>query len=237
MFNKKKNEDQQEDVLSLEEIKSQNEDMYGQLTNKNQDYMFQLNSRLESLEYDPVKKEYVFHEMLEEIITAQEQHITARKTYGTVTEQADNILGKNVRIQEEAEERSETWKIYVDGALLAGGMFNLISGFGALQSPDALETQVSLWQVIINFLLGGLAIMMLTRYAPRKGETKGLLKYGIATVVIVISWAILTSLLLAIIPNAINPIIPGAVVMVIGALALVGKWQFKKRLDVKGTLF
>lgn len=237
MFNKKKNEDQEQDILSLDEIKRQNEDMYTQLTNKNQDYMFQLNSRLESLDYDAVKKEYVFHEMLQDILAAQEQHITARKTYGTVTEQADNILGKNVHIQEEAEERSETWKIYVDGALLAGGIFNLISGLGALQSPDVLDTQVSLWQVIINFLLGGLAIMMLTRYAPRKGETKGLVKYAIATVVIVISWAILTTFILALIPNAINPIVPGAIVMIIGAVALVLKWQFKKRLDVKGTLF
>lgn len=235
MFDKKNKEVDQE-IVNLDEIKRENTEMYEQLTNKNRDYMFQLNARLESLNYDPVKKEYVFNEMLKDIIAAQEQSITARKTYGTVTAQADNILGKTVHTGG-LEERSEQWKIYVDGALLAGGIFNLISGFGALQSPETIETQVTLWQVIINFLLGGLAIMMLTRYAPTRGETKGLLKYTLATVVIVIMWALLTSLLLAIIPSAINPIIPGAVVMVIGALALLGKWQFKKQFDVKGTLF
>lgn len=235
MFNKK-NKEQEQEIMNLDDVKRQNKDLYEQLTNKNRDYMFQLNNRLESLDYDSVKKEYVFNGMLKEIIVGQEQSLTARKTYGTITEQVENILGKNVQT-EGHEERSERWKIYVDGALLAGGMFNLILGFGALQNSGNPDTQVTLWQVLINFLLGGLAIMMLTHYAPTRGQRKGLLKYTIATVVIVLTWAVITGLLLALIPDVINPVIPGVIVLIIGALALLGKWQFKKQLDVKGTLF
>lgn len=237
-FNKKnKAEKQEQEQLQFDDIKKQNEELYKQLTNKNKNYMFQLNARLEALDYSPVKKEYVFNEMLQEIIEAQSASMTARKVYGTITEQADNILGKNVIGPVEEEEKSPTWQLYVDGALLAGGMFNLISGFSAMQEAATLANQVRLFQLIFNFLLGGLAVMILTKYAPRRGESKGLLKYAMATVVVVVGWALLSGVLVTIIPVIINPVIPGVAVMIIGALALIGKWQFKKIFDVKGTLF
>lgn len=239
-FNKKKNnEELEQETLTFEEVKSENQTLYTQLTKKNQNYMFQLNSRLESLDYSPVKKEYVYNEMLKEIIAAQDDAITARKMYGTVTEQADNILGKKVYAPgaEDEGETSPTWQIYVDGALMAGGMFNLISGFSAMQAAATAETQVRLWQLIFNFLLGGLAVMVLTKYAPKKGETKGLLRYALATIIVVVSWALVTGILLAAIPDVLNPIIQGVVVMIIGALGLVGKWLFKRHYNVQGTLF
>lgn len=235
MFKKKKKNNEKE-VLSLKEIERQNKDLYKQLTNKNQNYMFQLNNRLESLNYDTKKKAYVFNEMYQEMLAAQSSSITARKMYGTVTEQAEHILNKNVITDEEANQ-SFDWKLYVDSALLAGGLFNLISGFGAMQAQATADNQVRLIQLILNFIIGGFVIMLLTKFAPTKGQTKGFIEYILVTVGVILGWSFMMTFVLMFIPDAINPIVPGVIAMILGAAALIGKWQFKKRFNVQGTLF
>ena len=156
---------------TIDEIKAENEVLYTQLTNKNQNYMFQLNSQLETLDYDETKKAHVFNKMYDEIIAAQASSITARKIYGTVSDQADNILGKKVNVNGEDGEKSSDKLIYLDGALLMGGFFNVLNGFTAIRSTD-MQAQVGIIQVILNFVLGGLAIMLLTRFVPKPGQKK-----------------------------------------------------------------
>ena len=218
---------------TIDEIKAENEVLYTQLTNKNQNYMFQLNSQLETLDYDETKKAHVFNKMYDEIIAAQASSITARKIYGTVSDQADNILGKKVNVNGEDGEKSSDKLIYLDGALLMGGFFNVIYGFSAMRSMDA---QVGIIQVILNFVLGGVAIMLLTRFVPKPGQKKGLLKYAGATMVVIVSWTLLMAMLVTVL-DPINLIIPGALVLIIGLAGIAAKWYFKKKFDIKGTLF
>lgn len=234
MFNRKKKEETEVRVLTFEEIKQENEAYYAQLTNKNQDYMFQLNNRLDELAYDSVKKEYIFNDMLSEIISAQNAHIPARKIYGTVTEQADNILGKNVSVPGESTEKSPTWMLYMDGALLMGGLFGIVNGIATWRAP---AEQVGLLQIIMNFLIGGLAVLVLTKYAPKPGQSKGLLKYILATVGVMFSWVIILTFILALIPPVLNPAIPGPVIVGIAAAALISRWYLKRKLNIQGTIF
>lgn len=234
MFNRNKNKEDREKTKSLDETKKENDKLYTQLTNKNQDYIFQLNSRLDELDYDPVKKEYVFNDMLHEILAAQKESIQARKIYGTVTEQADNILGKNVDLPEEEQEKSPTWMLYMDGALLMGGLFGLVNGISAWNSAD---NPVGLFQVIMNFLIGGLAVLVLTKYAPKQGQTKGLLKYIIATIGVMFFWVLTLTVVLAAIPSVLNPSLPGPVIVGISVVALLARWYLKRKLDIQGTLF
>lgn len=228
----KKNENVEQ--LSLEETKAQNQELYKQLTNKNEQYIFQLNSRLDDMDYDPIAKEYVINEMLHEIIEGQKSHIPARKIYGTVTEQANNIVGKDFDIPEGEQEKSPTWMIYMDGALLLGGLFSIVNGIGAYQDPTA---NVGLVQILMNFLLGGLAVLTLTKYSPRQGQTKGMLKYILATVSIMLVWVIAITLILFLLPDILNPSLPPFVIITIGIVSLLAKWYLKKELDIKGTLF
>lgn len=230
MSKKKENVEQ----LNLEETKAQNKELYKQLTNKNEQYIFQLNNRLKELGYDPVAKEYVINEMLHEIIEAQHAHIPARKIYGTVTEQANSIAGKDFDIPEGEQEKSPTWMIYMDGALLLGGLFSIVNGIGAYRDPMA---DVGLFQILLNFLLGGLAVLTLTKYSPKQGQTKGMLKYILATVSVMLVWVIAITLALYLLPEILNPTIPPLMIVIIGVAALVAKWYLKKELDIKGTLF
>jgi len=225
---------QENETLNLEETRQQNEELYQELTNKNQDYMFQLNSRLEELDYDPVKKAYIFNDMIHEMLTAEESSIPGKRIYGTVTEQADNILGKDVEIPEEEKDKSPLWMRYMDGALLLGGLFSLVNGFGAMQEAGE---PVGIFQVLLNFLFGGLAVLALTKYAPKPGQTKGMLKYIGATLGVMFAWVFALTGALLVIPDVINPAIPGGVVLGIGAVALVAKWYLKRKLDIEGTLF
>ena len=220
---------------TIDEIKAENEVLYTQLTNKNQNYMFQLNSQLETLDYDETKKAHVFNKMYDEIIAAQASSITARKIYGTVSDQADNILGKKVNVNGEDGEKSSDKLIYLDGALLMGGFFNVLNGFTAIRSTD-MQAQVGIIQVILNFVLGGLAIMLLTRFVPKPGQKKGLLKYAGATMVVIVSWVLLMAMLITVL-RPLNLIVPGALVLVIGLAGIAAKWYFKKKFDIKGTLF
>jgi uncharacterized membrane-anchored protein len=234
LFNRKKEEENNEEVMSLETTKQQNKELHQQLTNKNQDYMFQLDNRLNELGYHSVKKAYVFNNMYQEIITAQKSSIPAKRIYGTVTEQADNILGKNVDIPEEEQEKSPTWMLYMDGALLMGGLFGIVNGISAWRSAD---TQVGLFQVLINFLVGGLAVLVLTKYAPKPGQSKGLLKYILATIAVMFFWVLIITFAFAIIPDVLNPPLPGPWIIGIAVVALIARWYLKRKLDIQGTLF
>lgn len=227
-------EKDKEEQLSLEETKADNQELYQQLTNKNEQYIFQLNGRLKELGYDPVAKEYVLNEMLHEIIEAQHSHIPAKKIYGTVMEQADNIVGKDYDVPEGDQEKSPTWMIYLDGALLLGGLFSIVNGIGAYRDPQA---NVGLFQIISNFLLGGLAVLVLTKYAPKQGQTKGMLKYILATVGVMLVWVLAITLILYLLPDILNPSLPPIAIVIIGIGALLGKWYLKNELNIKGTLF
>lgn len=233
MFNRKKKEQSEEKTKSFDEIKEENLQLYQELTNKNQDYMFQLNSRLDELNYNENWKELVFNDMLQELIAAQATHITARKLYGTVTEQADNIVGKNIQPGEN-EERSPNWQIFTDGALLMGGLFGVVFGISSWNNP---ENSIGLLQFLMNFILGGVSIVVLTKYMPKPGETKGFLKYMGATVVVILFWVLFLAVVLTALPNALNPALPAIVVLVLSSLSLLGRWFFKRKYNVKGSFF
>lgn len=232
MFNR--NDEEVEETKSLDEIQKENDQLYTQLTNKNQDYIFQLNGRLDEMGYDPTKKEYVFNEMLHEMISAQEESIPAKRIYGTVTEQADNIMGKDVDLPEEEQDKSPTWMLYMDGALLMGGLFGLVNGIATWTTPSEA---VGLLQIIMNFLIGGLAVLVLTKYAPKQGQTKGLFKYILATIGIMFFWVIVITFVLALIPPLLNPAIPGPAIIAIAVIALLARWYLKRKLDIQGTIF
>lgn len=229
-----KKKEQEHKEANFEATKSENQQLYEELTNKNQDYVFQLNSRLEALDYDPIKKEYVLNEMLHEIIKGQRESVPARKLYGTPTERADEILGANVEIPVDDGETSPTWMLYMDGALLLGGLFGIVNGIGSMRST---EVPVGLLQVIMNFVLGGLAMLVLTKYSPKPGQTKGMFKYIAATVGVMLFWVLVLTLILEVLPNALNPTLPSTLVIGIGAVAIAAKWYLKRKLDIKGTLF
>ena len=240
MFNKK-DKGQKESFVeeeSLEAIEKENENLFLKLTNKNQDYFLQLDRRLDQLAYDRKQKTIVLNQMFLETVDFQEEAITARRMYGTVTERADKILASDLQLLEGEVENSPTWMIYMDGALLLGGMFSIINGFGAWRSTGVSSgTSLSLIQLIMNFALGGLVAIALNKYKPKPGTTEGMLKYTGVTIVSILSFVLLMGLAQYLVPTVINPQLPPVMVIIVGIIGLILKWYLKKELDIKGTLF
>ncbi|GAB2486551.1 DUF1129 domain-containing protein [Alkalibacterium psychrotolerans] len=231
---KKKDTVEQEPQVTVADKKKENDALFEQLTNKNKDYMVKLNRKLEDSNMPEDNKILVFNDMLKNIVAEQPNHITARKLYGTVTDQARFLIDNNQGEQVKPVKRSETWKIYMDGALLLGGIFAVITGisyvFGDQQAGLGLIT------MILNFLLGGLAVMIITKYAPQPGVKGGFIKYIVATTLTMLVWILLMAFGTALIPQALNPLIPGSITLVIGILAFAAKWYLKKKLNIQGTL-
>lgn len=241
MFNwnkKGKNTNENDEIVDgrtqLEKAKEENEELYAKLTNKNRDYMFQLDRRLDELGYDQNKKVVVINQMLNETVEFQAEAITARRMYGTVTERTDKILGLDVEMLEEQKEQSPTWMRYMDGALLLGGLFTVVNGLGAWRSP---EETIGLLQLLMNFLLGGLAVLALTKYRPTPGEKKGMFKYVLATTGVMFVWVFAMSFTKLLAPSFINPILPPAVVIGVGVIGVLVRWYLKQKWDIQGTLF
>lgn len=231
---KKKDTVEQEPQVTVADKKKENDALFEQLTNKNKDYMVKLNRKLEDSNMPEDNKILVFNDMLKNIVAEQPNHITARKLYGTVTDQARFLIDNNQGEQVKPVKRSETWKIYMDGALLLGGMFAVITGISYVLGDQ--QAGLGLITMILNFLLGGLAVMIITKYAPQPGVKGGFIKYIVATTLTMLVWILLMAFGTALIPQAVNPLIPGSITLVIGILAFAAKWYLKKKLNIQGTL-
>ena len=231
---KKKNTVEQEPEVTLEDKKRENDALFDQLTNKNREYMMTLNRKLDDAGFPEDNKTLVFNDMLKNIVSQQTNHLTARKLYGTATDQARYLTESDHADMTGPVERSESWKIYLDGALLLGGMFAVITGISYLVGNQ--EAGLGLITMILNFLLGGLAVMVITKYAPQPGVKGGFIKYIVATTITMLTWIILMAFGTAMLPQALNPMIPGSITLVIGVVAFAAKWYLKKKLNIQGTL-
>ena len=231
---KKKESVEQEPEVTLEDRKRENDALFDQLTNKNREYMMTLNRKLDDAGFPEDNKTLVFNDMLKNIVSQQANHLTARKLYGTATDQARYLTESDHADMTGPVERSESWKIYLDGALLLGGMFAVITGISYLVGNQ--EAGLGLITMILNFLLGGLAVMVITKYAPQPGVKGGFIKYIVATTITMLTWIILMAFGTAMLPQALNPMIPGSITLVIGGVAFAAKWYLKKKLNIQGTL-
>ena len=231
---KKKESVEQEPEVTLEDRKRENDALFDQLTNKNREYMMTLNRKLDDADFPEDNTTLVFNDMLKNIVSQQANHLTARKLYGTATDQARYLTESDHADMTGPVERSESWKIYLDGALLLGGMFAVITGISYLVGNQ--EAGLGLITMILNFLLGGLAVMVITKYAPQPGVKGGFIKYIVATTITMLTWIILMAFGTAMLPQALNPMIPGSITLVIGVVAFAAKWYLKKKLNIQGTL-
>lgn len=228
---------EQEEVQTLTDLREENTQLFSQLTNKNADYMAKLDKRLKEVNYPEDDRTRIFNDMLKNIAEQQGSGVTARRLYGTVTERAYNIVEGPQQTQTVEGERSEDWKLYVDGALMLGGMFALITGLSAVIGSENTATGMGLITLILNFLVGGAVVLAITKNAPVRGVKGGLLRYILVSVVAMFAWIIVMTGSMALIPPSINIMLPGIVNLIIGAAAFLGKWYFKRKYNVKGTLF
>ncbi|WP_018659180.1 DUF1129 domain-containing protein [Allofustis seminis] len=232
---KEQEEKQAQPTLSIAE---ENHLMYKKLTNKNEEYFFQLDRRLTEEGYPEDEREQILHEMLEKTMTLQEESVPARRHFGTVTDFLRKLRTGELAPEEESV-ASPIWQRYIDGALLLGGLFALINGVGAMNANALKYEPAGLGEILMNFVLGGVVMLIFTKYAPKPGKKNSFIIYFAASIGAMVIWVVGLGAMryLALKIPAINPALPAWVIIAMGSFSLAGRFFFKRYFNIKGTLF
>lgn len=211
------------------------ETLMPQLTKRNEAYMYDMEKALVEKGFDKEQRAKIKYEMTRELLEHQKSGITAKQMYGTVAQQVTRIIeGPKV----DPNERSPFSHLFLDGALLMGSIYMIIIGFSSNSQNLGIVT------LLLNYLLGGLALASLTVVAPiyqkqiaqRGSRWKGIMKYVGVTAFIMLSW-VAAMYVVSFIPTSINPVLPSNTYVLIGLVTLGLKFYFSRKLKIRGGLF
>ncbi|MCZ0717627.1 DUF1129 domain-containing protein [Aerococcus kribbianus] len=232
-----KKDDQQIDLTaSRANWERENKEMYPQLTNKNADFMRKFKNEMADREF---KGEFLEHEnaMLRELLDKQKEGVTAKHLYGTPHSYAEFL--ENYEDNKPAEPAS-FGQYVIEGGLLIGGIFALINGVTMmLGGSESASSSAGIITLLMNFVVSGFAMAFITKNQPDlnkpKGE-RGMWRYIFVAIAVMLVWAAFI-FLTQLIPASINRVLPPFVYILIGVLALLGRWWYKKTYNIAGTLF
>ena len=200
-----------------------------QLTKKNEQYILQLERSLKEAQVSKAKITSTLEEMLPVLVEKQKKGLTARQLFGTVTQQTQSVLEGP---KKDPTVKSPDWQIAVDGGLMVGGFFAL------LLNPEQSEA-MGVISLLMNFVVGGLALLALSKVTPDINQPKGkrgYIRYLVVSSLVMLAWLVLVMGTQLLIPTSINYVFPAIVYLFIGSGALVLKWYLKKTLDIRGGI-
>lgn len=214
---------------------------FNRLTKKNQQYLIAVDKLLSGQPLVESTYKAVMGELTETLIQGQKSGQTARHLYGTPTECAQTIREQHfpTKAMQEPTTPSEAWQLGLDGSLLLGSIYTLMTGISLLNN-STIAPGLGLLTVIVNYIVAGFAMLLIARNLPHpdapKGE-KGYLKYFAMSTLAMVSWVGAVSLATAILPPVLNPILPPIALITIGAVTLAARFYVKKRLNIRGGIF
>ena len=223
---------------TLEQTKNENSVLWSELTKRNEQYMIGLDRALTQANYDEESKHTLYNKMMKELVTNQKSGTTARQLYGTVSECAENVLQRQEATV--SSERSPDWLIALDGGLLLGAIFALISGTSLLTAGENTQPGMGIISLILNFIAGGLSMLIVSKYQPDvnapKGK-KGYFKYIGVLILSMVFWMLAMTATMVLGPPAINISLPATAYLIIGALSFALRVYLKKKFNITGGVF
>ncbi|SEK73148.1 Uncharacterized membrane-anchored protein [Carnobacterium iners] len=224
-------ENTNEQITAQEE----NKELFGQLTKRNEQYMMSLDKALIAGNISEEKRVIIYNEMLKNLINGQKSGQTARQIYGTVTERTNDLLASP---KDNDTGRSEDWKIMLDGGLLMGAMFALITGISAFIGSGQ-GSEMGIITMILNFIIGGFVILLISKNLPNKNKGKkgNTLRYILVSTSGMLGWMFIMTASMALLPSSINILMSAGVNIAIGVTAFAAKMYFKRKLNIRGGLF
>lgn len=223
---------------TLEQTKNENSVLWSELTKRNEQYMIGLDRALTQANYDEESKHTLYNKMMKELVINQKSGTTARQLYGTVSECAENVLQRQEATV--SSERSPDWLIALDGGLLLGAIFALISGTSLLTAGENTQPGMGIISLILNFIAGGLSMLIVSKYQPDvnapKGK-KGYFKYIGVLILSMVFWMLAMTATMVLVPPAINISLPATAYLIIGALSFALRVYLKKKFSITGGVF
>ncbi|WP_051912600.1 DUF1129 domain-containing protein [Carnobacterium funditum] len=224
-----------ENINEQAAVQEENKKLFQELTKRNEQYMMNLDKALIAANISEEKRDAVYNEMLKSLIKGQKSGQTARQLYGTVTEYTNVLLASP---KEKDKGRSEDWKIVLDGGLLMGAMFALITGLSAFIGSGQ-GSEMGIITMILNFIIGGFVILLISKNVPDKNKDKKIstFRYILISTAGMLGWMFVMTVSMALIPSSINILMSAGVNIAIGIAAFAAKIYFKRKLDIHGGLF
>lgn len=228
----------EEKKRTVEEQEILNQTFRKQLTNKNEQYIYQLERSLKAANLSDEKIMTTFSTVLPLIVENQKKGVTARQLFGTVTEFVNTILAGP---QKDPQAPSPDWQIALDGGLLVGGFFAIVIGLTALLNQEAAQTQTAgVLTLLVNFIAGGLAMLAFSKVAPDIKQPKGkrgYARYLLVSTVAMIGWLVVV-LATQFLESTLGLLLvfPPLFYLIIGVVSLVAKWYVKKKWRIQGSI-
>lgn len=222
-----------EEIITID-YHNENKALLGRLTKRNEQYIYDLEKVLQQSSIKDDTLVQLKYEMMLQMIEAQPKGVTAKQLFGTVTERAKFILEGP---KEDLSKPSEDWKLYLDGALLMGSVFMLLSGISNSQ-------QLGIVTLILNYFIVGFAMLVMAKAAheykttvvTEKAKWKPTVKYMVKSAGSMIIWFLGLTLLM-LIPVSINPVLSQPIYLGVGVVTFGLKLYFKKKLKIRGGIF
>ncbi|PMB84756.1 hypothetical protein CJ205_02320 [Dolosicoccus paucivorans] len=214
---------------------------FNNLTRKNRQFLITTWRQVKAHGGDEEAVAPAFNEVYETLLAGQKISETAQQIYGTPTEVAQTMLGLDRQEEQDAKDNrleAPSWMVGVDGALLMGSIYTLLTGVAHLRGNQG--TPMGLITLVINYILAGFATTIMAKYlpnmdAPRK--ERGYLKYTLASVGAMLVWIMTVSASILFLPPAINPLFSPMFYIVLGLVGLAGRYILRQRYRIEGGLF
>lgn len=239
--------EQEEEIILADDLQASpltgiSDESFSQLTKRNRDFMLQLNRFVADGLTDEAK-EPIYQEMVDTLLQGQRTGQTARQLYGTPTEVAEMVVNEYHHVGDDAAV-SPNWQIALDGGLLLGSFFTIITGFSLMnaESNDVEMTSnvMGIVTLIVNYIVAGLTMLITSKNLPdfeaEKGK-RGYWRYFFVSIASMALWFLAISLTQVLLPRTINPALPGVVYLVVGIVTLVARYFLKKHLNIRGGVF
>ncbi|MCW6676103.1 DUF1129 domain-containing protein [Aerococcaceae bacterium NML180378] len=243
-------QDVQQEVMEVEEVGEALVDgsagetiepaQFNQLTKRNQQFLMAVDKNLVAANLTHEVRTAIYNEMMETLVQGQQTGQTARQLYGTPTECVETIMKQQFPTAGEATV-SPDWQIALDGGLILGSIFTLITGVSLMNAKGETSGLVlGLITLILNYIIAGGAMLATAKVLPKmdapKGE-RGYFKYFAVSTLSMIVWVTVITLASVFLPSSINPMLPYEAYLLIGGVGLALRFYLKKKWCIKGGLF
>lgn len=214
------------------------------LTRKNEDFMYQLNKQLDAQGASADAKPALLEQTMAALKEGQKKGQTAKALFGTPTKHADELLHPKKPVAE--QQRSSTILMSVDNGLMFFAIFTFMFGLMGLMQPSSLRLaqngSAGIVAILLVAIAGGAAFGYVNKVLLPTVDENGKkhrrpLWVRIALVIgALVAW-MLVYMLVAFLPNAINPVLNAWAYLVLGVVAFFLDLYFRQRYHITGGFF
>lgn len=209
------------------------------LTKKNQEFIHIATNQLIEDGKSDEEIQAILEEVLPTIIENQKKGLTARALLGAPTVWAASFTEKAADAKANQEKKNDNpWLMWLDTSLLFIGivaLLNALMGFF-----NSATTSSGLFSLLALGFGGGAAMYatyhFIYRFAGKpKSERPGWKKTFLVLGLAMLGWVLLYTAT-AFLPAVLNPQLPPIVMLIIGAVSLVGRYFLQKKYNILNAM-